>query len=95
MKTKYAVSYVKCLFLMVSLKEFIFVSAGLEYVPVFLSRELSKGNNIQLMAVRSSKFAINRAINAQMGSRTVAALLFNVIYTVHILLIKTATNKYT
>jgi len=42
------------LVLTVSLNEFIFVTVGLEYVLEFLSRELSKIGNTQLMAAHSS-----------------------------------------
>jgi hypothetical protein len=53
--------------LTVSLNEFIFVTLGLEYILDFLSRELSKSGNKQLMAVHSSKYALNHAINPQVG----------------------------
>ena len=49
------------------LRNIIFVILRLEYVLDFLSRELSKSGNTQLMAVHSSKFAINHAINPQLG----------------------------
>jgi hypothetical protein len=53
--------------LTVLLGEFIFVTVGLEYVLELLSRELSESGNTQLMAVHSSKFAINHTINPKLG----------------------------
>ena len=43
------------------------MTVEIEYVFDFLKWELSKSGNTQLMAVHTSKFAINHAANAQLG----------------------------